>query len=213
MKRQLPLSYISTYDWNDPLELKPTVQHHYKYSGNGINISFVTHIMDNKMGIFRPLLNRTDQSQKHPKDIKRLLEINPTPITPASMYLFLSLSVSLHNSSRVPHFWEKPLRANFTCLVITFCYWRRDIKHSGVFSWEQPRCDPWNKLNIRRKEAACQRWEWQGAIQRGVSSTALCFLAGEWRVAEEMLSRLQEHHKSTEKNGSSCFSLENESRP
>lgn len=119
------------------------------------------------MGIFWPLLNHTDQSQKHPKDIKQLLEINPTPITPASMYLFLSLSVSLHNSSRVSHFWEKPLHANFTCLVITFCYWRRDIKHSGVFSWEQPRCDPWNKLNIRRKEAACQRWEWQEQSREG----------------------------------------------
>lgn len=120
------------------------------------------------------------------------------------MHLLLCLSASLHNSSRGPLFWEAPLPANFTCLVITFCHW--DIKHSGVLSWEQPRREPWNKLNIRRREAACQRWDWQERCREG------CFLpraaACGWVTGgrRDAVTRL-------EHDGSSCFSLEKEHRP
>lgn len=99
---------------------------------------------------------------KHPKSIR----CEKIPI-------FLSLSVSFYHSSLGSLFWGMPLWANFLCLVIIFCRWHGDIKHSDVFSWEQPCCDQGNKLNIRRQEAVCQRWEWQVRCREGC---ACCLL-------------------------------------
>lgn len=124
----------------------------------------------------------------------------------------LPLSVSLHHSSLGSLFWETPLWDNFSCLVVILCRRHGDIKHSGVFSWEQPCCDQGNKLNIRRWEAVCHRWEWREWCREG-----LCVLppAGEWRLAEEMLSEVLQPHKSTENRNdrSSCISVENEQSP